>query len=138
MNIFGKRKIAYIIYATIAIIFIIINAIYSILGTEEKEIQGSSNINIIERNVNFKKKYQGLVIKKFNDKPNHNRETIEVHLASGSTFYLLPYLNDKTGFYDFVQEGDSIFKDDWGFTFRVKRKNYEASFIIHPDYIDSK
>lgn len=138
MKIFGKRKIVYVIYAVIALVFMIVQAVFSIFGNEEQKSQRDTNTENIERNINFQKRYDGIVISKFNDNNNHNRETIEILLSDGSEFYLLPYFNDKTGFYDFVQEGDSIFKDDWGFTFRVRRDKLDVKFIIHPDYVDEK
>ena len=141
MKIFGKnRKIAYIIYLGIAIIFITVNAILSIFGEKEEktEVVNNSYSQNGERNINFKKRYHGVVIKKFNDTHNHNYETIEINLSSESYFYLHPFQNDKTGFYDFIQKDDSIFKEDWGYTFRIKRENIDTTFIIHPDYVDLK
>ncbi|WP_319272731.1 hypothetical protein [uncultured Draconibacterium sp.] len=137
MKIFGERKIAYAIYAAIALVFLIIQAVFSIIGRDEPNNGRKTNAVEIERNVNFQKRYEGIVLRKFNDKKNHNEPTIEIRLTNGSTFYLLSY-GDKTGFYEFVQKGDSIFKDDWGFTYRIKRDEYEREFIIHPDYIDKK
>jgi len=119
MRNFGKRKIAYVIYIGIAIVFMIVNAIIPDSKEDEQKQESSTPATNGQRNINFKKTYKGVVIKKFNDRNNHNYETIEIKLSSGSDFYLHPYPKDKTGFYDFVQEGDSIFKDDWGFTYRI-------------------
>lgn len=138
MKIFGRRKIAYIIYIGIAMVFIIVNAIMPDSEEDEQKQESYTPATNGQRNINFKKSYKGIVIKKFNDTSNHNYETIEIKLSSGSYFYLHPYPNDKTGFYDFVQKDDSIFKEDWGFTFRIKRQDIDTSFIIHPDYIDLK
>ncbi|MDX8338862.1 hypothetical protein SLH46_06695 [Draconibacterium sp. IB214405] len=138
MKIFGKRKIAYIIYIGIAIVFMIINAILPDSEEEEHIQESYTPATNGQRNINFDKRYNGLVIKKFNDSRNHNEETIEIKLSRGSYFYLHPPIIDKSGFYGFVQEGDSIFKDDWGFTFRVRREGKDTIFIIHPDYINLK
>ena len=138
MKILKKRKTAYIIYFGIAIFFFIVSTICSCFENNEKEQKSYSAITKGESNVNFRKKYKGIVIEKFNDRNNHNYETIEIKLSSGSYFYLHPYWKDKTGFYEYVQKDDSIFKEDWGFKFRVKRKNIDSTFIIHPDYINHK
>ena len=123
------------IYVIIAIAFIAINLVSKIFGFEIEEKEAYLD-RAKERNVNFKKQYQGIVIKKNYIPQNHNWEILEILLSDKSTFYLIPYGNDQSGFYDFVQEGDSIFKEDWGFTFRVKREKIDTLFVIHPDYID--
>ena len=137
MKIFGNKKIVYIIYIGIALIAIISNLITpKNENIEEKHINHSiSTLGV--SNVNFEKKYCGIITRKFNDRKNHNYKTIEIKLSSSSYFYLRPYPDDRTGFYSYIQNGDSIFKDDWGFTFTIKRKNTTTTFIINPDYIDN-
>jgi len=125
----------YSVYAIIAIAFILLNSISFMFGFGDDEKEAHLH-RAKEKSVNFKKRYQGIVIKKFSDPQNHNWKTLEIHLSDKSSFYLLPYRNDQSGFYNFVHEGDSIFKEDWGFTFRLKRQKIDTSFVIHPDYID--
>jgi len=88
----------------------------------------------VQLDANFKKKYKGIITKKYIDNYNHARETINIILSDSSEYYL-PYYGDQyESFYNYLQVGDSILKKDWGFKFYIKRDSVETSFILRSDY----
>ncbi|MPQ49197.1 hypothetical protein GCQ56_19530 [Marinifilum sp. N1E240] len=140
MEISKRRKITYGLYFGIAVICMIINAINSIFMDKEEVIADTDTVYTTgeknHRKLNFKKSYEGVILRKFKDRHNHNWNTVEIRLSDGSSFCFHPYKDDRTGFYSYIQKGDSIFKDDWGFTFRIKRQSTLKTFTIHPDYVN--
>ncbi len=128
-----KRKIAYKIYLSLAVILMIVQAIMSFINNGKENQTDTTNI---KKGVNFQKQYEGIVVRKFYDNNNHAQETVELVLKNEDPFFLAPNPFDKSGFYEFVKTGDSIIKEDWGYKFRIKRGKIDTSFIIHPDYID--
>jgi hypothetical protein len=88
--------------------------------------------------MNFQKRYRGIITDKYIDENNHNNETIEIRLNDSTEYYWTTYNSDESGFYGFIKINDSIIKRDWGFKFYIKRENHDTGFVVNPDYVDDK
>ena len=130
-----KRKTAYIIYSTLALSLLFIQSILWLINKTDAPIETEVQTC---NDVNFQKKYKGIVVRNFFDKNNHNRETVELVLSHGRSLFIKPHPMDNSGFYNFIETNDSIIKEDWGYKFRLKRPTVNRTFIIHPDYIDKE
>lgn len=128
-----KRKTIYLIYLSLALGLMLIQSILSFTNNTESPLVSETQTR---NDVNFQKKYEGIIVRKFFDQNNHNRETIELTLSNGHPLFIKPHPLDNSGFYDFVEPNDSIFKENWGYKFRIKRATLTRTFIIHPDYTD--
>lgn len=84
--------------------------------------------------INFKKKYKGIITDKYIDSCNHVYETLDIRLVDSSEYYIPPYGDQYDSFYDYVQVGDSIIRKNWGFKVYIKRDSIETSFILRSDY----
>jgi hypothetical protein len=85
-------------------------------------------------NANFKKQYKGQIINKYLDSSNHLFPTLDFKTTDNLIFKWRKHGHDSIGFYDFVNIGDSIIKDKWGFDFIVKRDDFDTIICIEPNY----
>ena len=74
------------------------------------------------------KPIRGCVINKYLDKKNHFDETIVLSNNGKNQLFIIP--NDNSGLYNFIEVGDSIFKDEDSLICFVKRDSIIERFII--------
>ncbi len=72
----------------------------------------------------------GVLIKKFNDAPNHNYETIKYKDGEDEK-ESTDFVFDESGCYQYLQIGDSIFKKSESLLFRVRRNKKDSLFILN-------
>ena len=87
-------------------------------------------------NIKYTMQFHGIITSKYIDRKNHNSKTIEMKLNDSIDYYMIPRQFDMSGFYDFIEVNDSIFKKEWGFKIFIKRGNIDTAFVIHEDYIE--
>lgn len=65
--------------------------------------------------------FSGVLIRKFFDPKNHLKPTLE--LENKKSFRSIDLINEKSGFYDFIEIGDSIFKEENSLIVFIWRNN---------------
>ena len=106
----------YLIIPLAAIIYLILQP-----SREKTSLEYSNKIK--------KELYQGLIVEKYIDKKQHYSKVIKI-ASKDTIIWVLTY--DKSGLYDYLQEGDSINKAVGSYEVTVFRKNKrDTSFILN-------
>jgi hypothetical protein len=71
----------------------------------------------------------GILIKKYRDAPNHNYKTIRYRINNEETESLV-FVLEESGCYDYLLEGDTLFKKENEVLFEVKRNGKDTVFIL--------
>ena len=79
-------------------------------------------------NKEFHIEYNGVVIKKYIDKTNHNFEIIEIGNKDQIQKIMMDW--DKSGLFEYVKEEDSIIKELNSLEVKVYRNKIVTTFII--------
>lgn len=98
-------------------------------------IVNRSNCNDAEMATN--ESIDGVVTQKIRDNQNHMWKTIEYSNSSGSHQTLI-FRNDESGAYEFLMQGDSIFKDTNSLELKVVRDTIMTKYLLNYGCIQEK
>lgn len=71
----------------------------------------------------------GTITKKFRDSPNHNYKTIR-YVVDGDEKESRIFVLEGSGCYDYLQEGDVVYKSKGELLFKVKRNEKDTLFVL--------
>jgi len=72
--------------------------------------------------------FEGVVELKFNDEANHGARTLKISVYDNKQDFIFQGVNQ--GFYEFVEKGDSVFKEKEQKAIIVTRKGVKTAFQI--------
>ncbi len=121
----SRRSVLIMIFLVLALLAYIL---FNIFDFEKNGIE-KSQIILKE---NFQKEYRGIIKAKYLDNKNHNFETLELELSNDTNYKWIPYGKESYKLYNFIEIGDSIIKENWGYTFKIKRENIDTLININP------
>lgn len=117
-----KKIIQYVIGWGLILVFFFITRNESIQSWFSNNACNSTRESIMDLEI------KGVVLTKYLDEKSHMHETINVENNGVTLKVIIP--NEYSGLYQFIQKGDSIFKEENSLHCKVKRAQKDKDFFI--------